>query len=174
MVTRTKWIDRKFNFDFPVGLFPCILGRLQGTAARLEEIIRSLPPDILTRQPEHGWSIQENVGHLIKVEELHTGRLDDYDAGAEVLRPADMKNTRTSDADYNSQDINSVLAQFRAVRQDLLSRLENMDEAEASRVAQHPRLDIPMRVVDMAYFVAEHDDFHVAVITELAGTFEAE
>jgi hypothetical protein len=32
----------------------------------------------------------------------------------------------------------------------------------------HPRLGTPMRLVDMMFFVAEHDDHHLATITELA------
>ena len=128
-----------------------------------------MPVESLTvKPPGGGWSIQENVGHLISVEELHLGRLEDYDAGAEVLRPADMKNTRTVEADYNSRGIGNILAEFRRVRGDLVARLEAMDEAAAARTAQHPRLDVPMRVCDMAFFAAEHDDFHLAVITELA------
>lgn len=168
MVPRTKWIDRKFNFNYPVGHFSSILERLRGTPARMEEIVNRLPDELLTQKPDHGWSIQENVGHLIEVETLHVGRLDDYDAGVEVLRPAEMKNIRTTEADYNSRTIGSIFIGFREVRGDFVKRLEAMNEAEAARVAQHPRLDVPMRVVDMAYFAAEHDDFHVAVITELA------
>jgi len=168
MVKMTKWIERHFNFDFPVGVFPCIVERLRGTPARMEELVSRLPADLLTVKPEHGWSIQENVGHLTKVEELHVGRLDDYDAGVKVLREADMKNVRTSEADYNSQTIESVLIGFRDVRREFVRRLDAMDDAAAARTAQHPRLDIPMRVVDMAFFAAEHDDFHLAVMTELA------
>jgi uncharacterized damage-inducible protein DinB len=167
MVQRTRWIERKFNFDFPVGLLPCILERLRGTPVRLEAIINQLPPDILIKKPENGWSIQENVGHLTQVEGLFDGRLDDFDAGVEVLRPAEMKNTRTSEANYNAMDIKDVLAEFRSVRESFVSRFEKMDEAAAGRSAQHPRLKIPMRVVDNAFFAAEHDDYHLAVITEL-------
>jgi hypothetical protein len=32
----------------------------------------------------------------------------------------------------------------------------------------HPRLRQPMRFVDHLYFVAEHDDHHLATISELA------
>ena len=168
MVERTKWMERKFNFDFPVGLMPCLLERLRGTAVRLEAIINQLPPDILTSKPENGWSIQENVGHLIKTDGLFEGRLDDYDAGAEVLRPADMKNVRVTEADYNAQDIKDILAEFRTVRQSLISRFEKMDEAAAARSARHNRLDITFRAIDNAFFAAEHDDYHLAAITELA------
>jgi hypothetical protein len=173
MVKRTKWTERKFDFDFPVGLFPCIVERLRGAPVRLEETVRSLSPQVLTVQVDDGWSIQENVGHLIDVESLHIGRLGDYDSGVEFLRAADMTNRRTYQADYNSAEIDSLLSGFRDVREGLVKRLEEMDEEAASRSAQHPRLDRPMRVVDMALFAAEHDDQHFAVIRDLANRLSA-
>jgi len=36
------------------------------------------------------------------------------------------------------------------------------------RTALHPRLQQPMRVLDMAFFTAEHDDHHLARMTELS------
>ena len=168
MVEMTKWIERKFNFDYPVGLFPCIVERLRGTPARLDEIVKSLPSEILTVRIDDKWSIQENIGHLIEVEALHTGRLDDYRANVEVLRGADMTNKSTYRANYNSLEIDSVLSSFCEVRMDFVKQLEEMDEAAASCSARHPRLDKPMRVVDMALFAAEHDDQHIAVIMGLA------
>ncbi len=168
MVELTKWIDRKFEFNFAVGVFPCILERLRGTPARIKELVRDLSETGLTKRTDGKWSIQENVGHLIKVEELHDGRIDDYLAGKKVLRPADMKNRRTFDADYNSQDIDTVIESFRTVRMNFLSRLEEQEEEIVSRSARHTRLNISMRLVDMAYFAAEHDDYHLAVITRLA------
>jgi hypothetical protein len=34
-------------------------------------------------------------------------------------------------------------------------------------LARHPRLGTPMRLIDLAYFVAEHDDHHLARLREL-------
>ena len=167
MVTRTKWIDRRFNFDFPVSDFPFLIERLRGTPDRIEAIVSRLSKDILTKKPDHGWTVQEQIGHLIQVEALHDARLDDYDAGVETLRAADMKNVRTTQADFNAETVEWVLGELRRVRTAFLARLEPMDEAAVSRVAQHPRLDVPMRVCDMALFAAEHDDYHFAVITGL-------
>ena len=31
----------------------------------------------------------------------------------------------------------------------------------------HPRLERPMRLIDMMFFHAEHDDYHLARISEL-------
>jgi hypothetical protein len=48
-----------------------------------------------------------------------------------------------------------------------VERLEGIEPAYLSRTAVHPRLGQPMRIVDMAWFVAEHDDHHLARMTEL-------
>ena len=167
MIEMTRWIDRKFEFNLPVGVFPWILERLRGTPARIEEVIKDLSPDILTRKRGDKWSIQENIGHLIKVEELFDGRIDDYLNDVDTLRPADMKNTRTSEADFNAQNIKDILKTFRTVRGNFISRLEQQDEAMIGKAIVHPRLNKPMRLIDNAYFAAEHDDYHLAVIRRL-------
>jgi len=164
----TKWIDRKFNFDLPVGVFPWIVERLRGTPARIEELVKTIPPSLLTIKPDGKWSIQENIGHLIKVEELHNGRIDDYLTSKETLRPADMENHRTHDADYNNQNIADIIKSFRSVRINFVARLEQQDENIVARSSHHPRLNTPMRLIDMAHVAAEHDDYHMAVITHLS------
>ncbi|MCI0405771.1 MAG: DinB family protein, partial [candidate division Zixibacteria bacterium] len=77
MVALTKWFERKFNFDFPLGVFPTILERLRGTPGRLAELTKPMSKSILTVQLDGRWSILENAGHLDDLEELHEGRLDD-------------------------------------------------------------------------------------------------
>ena len=49
-----------------------------------------------------------------------------------------------------------------------VARFEEMTAEEAGRSAIHPRLNKPMRVVDLAHFTADHDDHHLASITYLA------
>ena len=171
MPNRVPWTERTFNFDFPVDLFPELIERLRGTPARVEEIARALESEVLTRRDGRAWSIQENIGHLANVEALFTGRLDDYDAGAETLRPADMTNRKTHEANHNARPIEDVLAEFRAVRRALVARLESLRPGDFARVARHPRLNKPMRVVDMLLFQAEHDDYHLARITALIRQF---
>jgi hypothetical protein len=40
-------------------------------------------------------------------------------------------------------------------------------DATLARTAVHPRLRRSMRLIDLAEFIAGHDDYHLAVITEL-------
>ena len=167
-MNRTKWFDKKFNFDFPATDLPAIIERLRGTPARVEELIGTFPPEILTERVGEGWTIQENVGHLIDLEELHDGRLDDYASDKAELRAADLTNKKTYEADHNRDSIDNLLKTFRETRAAFVARFEAMDDDAAAKSSRHPRLQQPMRVVDMAYFVAEHDDHHLAIMTELA------
>jgi uncharacterized damage-inducible protein DinB len=167
-MNRTKWVERQFDFSLPVGVFPCVLERLRGTPARLEESARGLPTEALTERRGGKWSAQEHVGHLYDLDELHEGRLKDYARGLEVLRAADMSNRKTEEAGHNSARLEDLLARFRAARESFVRRLEALTEDEVAASALHPRLGKQMRVIDMALFVAEHDDHHLASISELS------
>jgi len=173
MIQTKPWAERRFAFDTPVWQFPLLLERLRGTPARLEDRLRDLPAETLRRRDGDTWSIQENAGHLLQVETLWFRRLEDYDAGRAELRAADMENRATKGASYNEQPLPAILAAFRASREKLLAALEALDEAGAERTAHHPRLHRPMRVIDMVYFAAEHDDYHLARISELRRKFAA-
>ena len=59
------------------------------------------------------------------------------------------------------------LREFRTRRAELVSRVESLGDEQLAITALHPRLDQPMTVVDLAFFVAEHDDHHLAALTEL-------
>ncbi len=168
VITQTNWIERKFNFEFPAGLFPCMLERVRGTPARIKEMIQLYPRNIFTVRVNGGWSIQEHVGHLFDLDELHDSRIDDFLSGASVLRAADMTNRKTDTANHNASSIEAVLHVFRKARSRFVQRLEVLDDRQVALVAEHPRLKQPMRLVDMVYFVAEHDDHHLARIASLA------
>jgi uncharacterized damage-inducible protein DinB len=107
------------------------------------------------------------VGHLLDLEELWSGRLDELMAGDKQLRAADLKNRKTYDANHNENSIDALLAEFRAVRTGIVERLESLSSDDLKKEALHPRLEQPMTVVDLFFFVAEHDDHHLACITEI-------
>lgn len=174
MIKRIPWVERKFDFNFPLGLFLNILGRLRGTPARLEEMIQSMPSGILTIRVNGGWSIQEHAGHLIDLEELHGGRIDDYLARTAVLRAADMENKKTFQANHNERPISEIFSMFRVVRSHFVDRLESLDDETHAFASLHPRLKQPMRPVDFAFFVAEHDDHHLASITEISRVLQSQ
>jgi uncharacterized damage-inducible protein DinB len=170
---RIPWFERKFDFAFPADLYPEMIERLRGTPARIEERVKNLPPEILTRRDGDRWSIQENVGHLYDLETLFSGRLDDFDRGVATLRAADLTNKKTHEAEHNEKSILDVLESFRRAREKVVKRVEARAPEFFARTALHPRLNKPMRVVDSLYFQAEHDDYHLARISELIRLFSS-
>ena len=167
MSSVSLWYERKFAFAFPAELYPNICIRLRGTPARMEEIVRNTSADSLKRKPDEKWSAQEHVGHLQDLEPLWLKRLEDFVQGRGELSTTDLSNRKTHDANHNSQAIAGILADFREARLRLVEHAGKVDPALYSRVLMHPRLQKPMRLVDHLYFVAEHDDHHLASIWQL-------
>lgn len=161
---RTPWTSRKFAFDYPEGWMYNIIARLAGTHVRLREMTDNLNRQQLTTRLNGKWSIQEEIGHLLDLEELHEGRIDDFLARKDILRAADMTNAKTHASDHNAADCADLLARFKTTRDRLISRLEALPDEILMSKSLHPRLQVLMRPVDMAYFTAEHDDHHIATI----------
>jgi uncharacterized damage-inducible protein DinB len=161
------WFERKFAFSFPVEVYPNLCARVRGTPARLEEALRGRSHQILIRKPQGKWSAQEHAGHLLDLEALWLARVGDYVAASEQLTATDLGNRKTDEADHNAHPLEQILTEFRARRGRLLERVDELDPSLFARAIPHPRLKMPMRLVDHLYFVAEHDDHHLARIWEL-------
>jgi uncharacterized damage-inducible protein DinB len=167
MTTRQPWFQREFPTGLPAHLLPVVVERLRGTAARLADRLADVPPDALTRRSGDTWSIQENVGHLLDLEPLWGQRVADLMARRPELTAADLENRRTREANHNAARLEVLLREFRQARAELVRRLEALPDETVGYAARHPRLNAPMNVVDLAFFVAEHDDYHLARISEL-------
>ncbi len=165
-----KWFERKFDFTFPQEQLPNLIARLESTPTRLEATLRAAPPAALIEKPEGKWSAQEHAGHLLDLESLWQTRLEDFAANRETLTAADLTNRQTNEAAHNTRPLAEILAAFRTARRHLLDSVETMPPAAFSRTISHPRLQQPMRLVDHLYFVAEHDDHHLARIREMITT----
>lgn len=164
------WFERKFDFTFPVEQYPNLCVRLRGTPARIEEMLRGVSRDVLLRKPEDKWSAQEHAGHLLDLESLWMARVDDFLAGGDTLTVADLSNRKTHEANHNSRELTEILAEFRAARLRLVDCVEKFQPGVFARSLLHPRLRQPMRLVDHLYFVAEHDDHHLARVWALIDT----
>jgi uncharacterized damage-inducible protein DinB len=164
------WFERKFDFPISVTLRPNVCARLRGTPARLEEMVRGRSSESMTSKEREKWSAQEHAGHLLDLEPLWLARVEDYVVASDQLTPTDLANRKTDEANHNARSLQQILAEFRAARETLLRRVDELDPALLARTIPHPRLKTPMQLVDHLYFVAEHDDHHLARIWELIGT----
>lgn len=170
---KQPWFERQFPTSLPGALLPVVLERLRGTPARLEERLGPLQAAVLTRRSGPTWSIQENAGHLWDLETPWLQRVEDLLARRAEMTPADPENRRTHEANHNATPLATLLRRFRDARATLVGRLEEVGDEAVGYTAPHPRLRVPMNLVGHAFFVAEHDDYHLARVTELLREFGA-
>src|SRR6185369_13424264 len=112
---QTKWFDRKFDFSHTQNIFPSIIERLRGTPARLEEKVQTISENVAIAKTNGGWSVKENIGHLIDLEPLWMGRLEDILNKELHLRPTDLANKKTDEANHNERGLEDLLKEFRSI-----------------------------------------------------------
>jgi hypothetical protein len=162
MMKPAAWTARKFSFDRPIETFPEVLERLRGTPARAAELVQGFSDQTLALRPEGKWSAKEHLGHLTDLMALDEMRLEEFISGAAVLSAADMTNRATETANHNQKPNATILSELRSHRSAWVGKLDSLTESDIARTALHPRLRQPMRIIDWIYFVAEHDDHHLA------------
>ncbi|MCA9279759.1 MAG: DinB family protein [Phycisphaeraceae bacterium] len=165
--TRSPWFERTFDFRIPACDGPEVVERLRGTPLRVEDAVKKLSESLLVAQPDDTWSIKQNVGHLSDLESLWHTRTGQLLSGAKILEAADVENTKTKHADHNTVSMQDLCAQFRDLRHGWVATLDSLTAEDFARTSLHPRLNQPMRLVDLCEFVAVHDDYHLARIREI-------
>lgn len=161
---RTNWFDRQFPPIADNGLLPAILERLEGTPARLRAMLAGAET---TAAMPQGWSPAKEIGHLADLEPLWLRRVQDIVEGRADLTAADLSNRATHETDHDAWPLLQLVDRFEPARRALVLALRSTADADLERSARHPRLGTPMRIIDLAYFVAEHDDHHIARLRHL-------
>ena len=165
MIQPIRWTQREFTFDQPIGVFPAVLERLRGTPARGAALVTGISEEILGTRVNQKWSVKEHLGHLVDLHALDETRLREFQDHVPVLSKADMSNSATEHGNHRETPIAEILEKMRVGRNALVDKLAAMTEEDVAVTAMHPRLHKSMRLLDWAYFVAEHDDHHLAYVT---------
>ncbi len=160
-----QWFEREFQFPFSTEFYPSLIERLTGLLPGVRARVETTPAAAWTVQIDGRWSAQENIGHLGDLEFLRQGRLDDFDVGADILQPADLDDRKTHDSNHNGKPLSRVVEELATAPKHTLARLDALAPEAFGRANRCPRLDQPMRFVDRLYFLAEHDDHHLARIS---------
>ena len=106
----------------------------------------------------------QKPGHLLDLEAL-------YSRARDTLLPqgatADLTNRATEEANHDRWSLPELVDRFETARRALVIALRGAAHADLERAACLPRLGTPMRLIDLAFFVAEHDDHHMARLRTL-------
>jgi hypothetical protein len=165
--TPQPWAARTFEFSFPVEWHAEVVERLRGVPARVTAKVNALGEERCRAKPDSGWSVIENVGHLLDLDVLTERRIGNFMDGAPVMEAADMSNVGTQAARYHEQPVTETLNRFVFMRLSLVESLGTLTLADYERESLHPRLKMPMRLVDLLAFISHHDDYHLARMTHL-------
>lgn len=164
MIQPIPWTQREFTFDQPIGVFPAVLERLRGTPSRAATLVTGISEEILGTRVNEKWSVKEHLGHLVDLQTLDETRLREFQNRVLVLSKADMGNSATEHGNHRETPVAEILDKMRIGRNAMVHQLEVMTEEEVAVAAMHPRLQRSMRLLDWAYFIAEHDDHHLAYV----------
>ena len=157
-----RWINRKFSFDLPTSAFPEVLARLESMPDTVRNICESASERALSRKNEGRWSAKEHFGHLDDLSSVDEKRLHDYLRNAPALSPADVTNPKTEAANHNARLWIELLELLTENRLRLTRQLAQLTPKQLLQTALHQRLQQQMRVIDWMWFLAEHDDHHIA------------
>jgi uncharacterized damage-inducible protein DinB len=164
---KVKWFDRKFDLSFGTDKYAHLLYRLEQAPIQFNQILSTLPEEVQILKPNGKWSIKENIGHLAVLESLWQTRFQEIKEGKVEMSPADLNNTLTNESAFNSNLLDDLLKTFAFERNKTIDILKNLEQIDFSKTSIHPRLQQPMRIVDMMYFVAEHDQHHLDVMLNI-------
>lgn len=165
---KLNWLERSFTFGLPIGMLPFYTERMHGAAVRLSEKLTNTSDTILSAKPENKWSIKETIGHLIQLEAIGLVRTQEILNGVPTMSSAILE----LDQDYNTQSADTLLVHFKNARAKTLQQINLLGDDELLRSSIHPRFKVPMTIVDLAFFHAEHDDHHLVRMNEIIGVFD--
>lgn len=160
----TRWFDRTFEFNLKADQLFELIVRLEKTHSQIKNIIRQATEHELNFQPEAKWSIKEHIGHLWLLEPLWQTRCMEINDGKENMSSADLNNTATNHALFNQYPVEQIINQFEKERQKTITILKSINKNHYNHSLIHPRLNQPIRIVDLAYFISEHDKHHVNAV----------
>lgn len=162
-----KWFDRKFDFNFGMEQFSDLLERLEKSASKFIEITSEISNEDLNFKPDGTWSIKEHIGHLYILEPLWQKRFLEIKENKKEMSPADLNNSATDNALFNQYNIEKIIDNFWQERNNTIQIINSFSELDFLNSSYHPRLQQPMRMIDLMYFVAEHDTHHLKNIQNI-------
>jgi len=157
-----NWFDRKLTFGLSPEMLPFYLERLEGTILRLEHKIKNVDDKILSHRFNDKWSVKQHIGHLAEVDEVGNKRIGEMISGMQILSKAVFEPKG-----YNPWPIEKVVEFLRKTRTENINRYKSLSLNDLIKASMHPRLNVPMTPVDLAWFDAEHDDHHLVKLTEI-------
>ncbi len=140
--------------------------RFRAQLESLETLLDGTQPGGLDRKPIPGkWSGRENLAHLARYQDMFLGRIE------RILtedRPTLPRYKAEDDPDWPTwveMPIADVLASMRALRRELIERIEKLSDKDLLRTAVHPRFG-EMNLIQWLEFFLLHEAHHLYIVMQ--------
>ncbi len=151
------------------------MGMLESTAIRLRTQLDCLPAilagvseESLNRRPNpEKWSARENLAHLARYHEIFLERIERIRNEDRPLLERYAAENDPRWPTWAAMPLGEVLARLRALRVELLERVQKLSEAELSRSAVHSRFG-EMTLLQWLEFFLLHEAHHLLVVMQRA------
>jgi uncharacterized damage-inducible protein DinB len=152
--------------------FAAHIAKLCAFPAHLQTVVASLTDAQLQFKPANEWSVIENIGHLIDIDELYVGRVDRILAEERPEFPRFEPDPLVATKGYQQMDAHALLQQFIATRQATIDGLSTIEPDELDRAGMHAVYG-EMTLRRLVDHLANHDQKHLVQIHETLAAYAA-
>lgn len=153
--------------------FVAHIAKLRAFPAHLQSVVASLTAAQMRFKPANEWSVIENIGHLIDIDELYVGRVDRILAEERPEFPRFEPDPIVAAKGYQQMDGNELLQQFIATRQATIDGLSTIEPDELDRAGMHAVYG-EMTLRRLVEQLANHDQKHLVQIHETLAAYAAQ
>jgi len=144
--------------------------RLVEFPQHLSRVIGALTDAQLSFKPTNEWSVIENIGHLIDIDELYVGRVDRILAEERPEFPRFEPDPIVVAKGYQQMNGHALLQQFIATRQATIDGLSTIEPDELDRAGVHAVYG-EMTLRRLVEQLANHDQKHLVQIHETLAAY---
>jgi hypothetical protein len=137
---------------------------------QLTQVVQALTEAQMRFKPANEWSVIENIGHLIDIDELYVGRVDRILAEERPEFPRFEPDPIVVAKGYQQMNGHDVLQQFIATRQATIDGLSTIEPDELDRAGMHAVYG-EMTLRRLVEQLANHDQKHMVQIHETLAAY---
>jgi hypothetical protein len=128
-------------------------------------LLKNLEKDKINyRYAPDKWSIGELLGHMTDTERIFSYRSLCIARGEKAVLPGFDENEYVEGANFSAQSVESLLEQYRLVRESSIALFSSFSEEMASRMGNANGFAVSARAY--AWAIAGHEAHHIAILKE--------
>ncbi len=110
------------------------------------------------------WSLKGLLGHMVDSERIFSYRVLSISRGEKTALPGFDENEYQAASEYETQDANAIVAQYKATRVATVALLNSLSTKQWNQMGQANGKSISARA--LAWMIAGHEKHHLRIIKE--------